>query len=125
MKVVVTGATGNIGGAVVRALAGDERVTEVVGLARRVPEVGPPGTRYAAADVGEDDLVPHFRGADVVIHTAWLFQPSHQPLVTWQANAVGSIRVFDAAAAAGVSTLVHTSSVGVYSPAFGEVVDES
>ncbi len=125
MKVVVTGATGNVGGAIVRALAADEQVTEILGLARRLPESSEPKTTYAVADVGEDDLVPHLQGADVVIHTAWLFQPTHSPMVTWQANAVGSVRLFEAAAAAGAKALVHTSSVGAYSPAHGEYVDES
>jgi len=125
MRVVVTGATGNVGRAVVRALARDDRVTEVVGIARRLPREDAPRTRYASADVGRDDLAPLFEGADVVIHTAWLFQPSHSPDVTWAANAVGSLRVFEAAAAAGVGTLVHTSSVGAYSPAPGRTVDES
>ena len=125
MRIVVTGATGNIGGAVLRALAADDRVSHVVGLARRLPETSEPGTTYVAADVGEDDLRPLLEGADVVIHTAWLFQPTHQPLVTWQANAVGSVRLFDAAEAAGVRVLVHTSSVGAYTPAHGRYVDES
>ncbi len=125
MKVVVTGATGNVGGAIVRALVGDESVTQVVGLARRPPETDQAKTTYVAADVGEDDLVPHLEGADVVIHTAWLFQPTHSPLVTWQANAVGSVRVFEAAETAGVGALVHTSSVGAYTPAHGRYVDES
>jgi hypothetical protein len=30
-----------------------------------------------------DDLVPHFRGADAVVHLAWLFQPTHDPATTW------------------------------------------
>src|SRR5687768_13448690 len=123
MKVVITGATGNVGGAAARALAADERVAEIVGLARRLPDGSQPKTTYAVADVGEDDLVPHLRGADVVIHTAWLFQPTLSPLDTWQANAVGSVRLFQAAAEAGVKVLVHTSSVGAYSPAHGRYVD--
>jgi nucleoside-diphosphate-sugar epimerase len=45
--------------------------------------------------------------------------------VTWQANAVGSARVFEAASAAGVGALVYASSVGAYSPGPGRRVDES
>lgn len=125
MRVVVTGATGNVGTAVVEALAVDDQVTEIVGIARRPPDIKPLKTRYVAADIGEDDLVPHLRGADALVHLAWMFQPTHRPEVTWQANAVGSARLFDAAAAAGVAAVVHASSVGAYSPGPTEPVDES
>jgi nucleoside-diphosphate-sugar epimerase len=124
MRVVVTGATGNVGTAVVAALAADPAVSEVIGIARRVPEVRPAKTRYVEGDVAEDDLVPHLRGVDALVHLAWMFQPTHQPQVTWQANAVGSARLFEAAAAAGVGAIVYASSVGAYSPGQGRV-DES
>src|SRR3954471_19721145 len=125
VKVVVVGATGNVGTAVVRALTADDRVSEVLGIARRRPEWQPPKTTFVAADIAEDDLVPHLRGADAVVHLAWLFQPTHSPMVTWQANAVGSARGFAAASAAGVGVLVYASSVGAYSPGRGRTVDES
>jgi UDP-glucose 4-epimerase len=124
VRVVVTGATGNVGTAVVDALAADDRVSEIVGIARRPPDTAPAKTRYVSADVAEDALVPHLRGADALVHLAWMFQPTHRPEVTWAANAVGSARLFEAAAAAGVEAVVHASSVGAYSPGVGPV-DES
>ena len=45
MRVVVTGATGNVGTSVVSALAADPNVTEIVGLARRAPDWDAPKTR--------------------------------------------------------------------------------
>ncbi len=125
MRVVVTGATGNVGTSVVVALRADPDIDEVVGLARRQPPEASPGVRHVAADVATDDLLPHLRGADAVIHLAWLFQPTHDPMATWRANVIGSSRVFDAVAAACVPTLVHASSVGAYSPGPGRTVDES
>jgi len=125
VKVVVVGATGNVGTAVIRALTVDESVSEILGIARRRPEWEPPKTSFVAADIARDDLVRHLRGADAVVHLAWLFQPTHRPMVTWQANAVGSARVFEAASAAGVGALVYASSVGAYSPGPGRRVDES
>ncbi|HEY3472561.1 MAG TPA: NAD-dependent epimerase/dehydratase family protein [Amycolatopsis sp.] len=110
MRIVVTGATGNIGTGVVAALDADPEVGSVVGVARRAAA----GT--VRADVERDDLVPLFRGADVVVHLAWLFQPTRRPERTWRANVLGSLRVFDAVAAAGVPKLVYSSSVGAYSP---------
>jgi UDP-glucose 4-epimerase len=116
MRVVVTGATGNVGTSVVRALAADERVESVVGIARRRPESRPAKVEWRQADVRRDELAPLFAGADAVVHLAWRIQPSHRQRELWLTNVHGSSRVFAAAAAAGVRTLVHGSSVGVYSP---------
>lgn len=127
LRVVVTGATGNVGTSVVEALATDPRIGEIVGLARRAPSWAQPKTTFRAVDITSAALVEHFAGADVVIHLAWRFQPSHRPLVTWGTNVLGSERVFDAVAAAGVPALVYASSVGAYSRHFvaGTRVDES
>ena len=116
MRVVVVGATGNIGTSLVRALTADPEVTSVLGLARRLPRWHPEGVEWATADIATDDLVRHLRGADAVVHLAWLFQPTHDPVLTWRVNALGGIRVFRAAAEAGVRALVYASSVGAYSP---------
>ena len=66
MRIVVTGATGNVGTAVLRALAADDRVRDIVGLARRLPDWHNPRTRWVRADVTADPLEPHFDGADAV-----------------------------------------------------------
>jgi UDP-glucose 4-epimerase len=116
MRIVVTGATGNVGTSVVDALIADERVTEVVGIARRLPEWERPRTRWMTADIARDDLRPHFAGADAVINLAWLIQPSRDAAELERVNVGGSRRVFEAVADAGVPALVHASSIGVYSP---------
>lgn len=125
MRVVVVGATGNIGTSVVAALSGDQQVDEIVGVARRPPQWSIPKVTFVAADIRSADLTDVFRGADVVIHLAWIFQPTHQPLTTWELNVLGGIRVFDAAVTAGVPNLVYSSSIGAYSPAPGRLIDET
>jgi nucleoside-diphosphate-sugar epimerase len=77
---------------------------------------GSPKVSWRAADVAGDALQPVFDGADAVVHLAWLIQPSREEGTTYRVNVVGSRRVFAAAAAAGVGTLVYASSVGAYSP---------
>lgn len=118
LRVAVVGATGNVGTAVLRALADDPLVGSVVGIARRIPEQPMPKTEWAAADVADEqaDLVGLFAGADAVIHLAWMFQPARDPATTWRTNVLGSVKVFDAVATAGVPALVYASSVGAYSP---------
>src|SRR5687768_17046911 len=114
MRVVVTGATGNVGTSLLPALAGDERVTEIVGLARRRPALQNPRTTWVDADVVTAPLAELFAGADAVVHLAWLIQPSRDEAALEAVNVTGTRRVFEAAAAAGVGTLVHASSVGAY-----------
>jgi UDP-glucose 4-epimerase len=116
MRVVVTGATGNVGTSVVRALAADASVEEIVGVARRPPRWDLPRTHWVSADVVTSPLEPVFEGADAVIHLAWLIQPSHDARTLQAVNLVGSRRVFEATVRAGAKVLVHASSVGVYSP---------
>jgi UDP-glucose 4-epimerase len=115
MRVVVTGATGNVGTSLLRALGESERIESILGIVRRLPEAEFAKTTFVAADVAEDDLVPHFRGADAVVHLAWLIQPSRDARITRRANVDGSKRVFSAAGEAGVPALVYASSVGAYS----------
>jgi nucleoside-diphosphate-sugar epimerase len=116
MRAIVVGATGNVGTSTLEALAGDERVEQIVGIARRRPELELPKVDWVAADIRSADLVALFRGADAVIHLAWLIQPSRDEHETESVNVVGSERVFGAVADAGVPRLVYASSVGAYSP---------
>ena len=125
MRVVVVGATGNVGTSVLEALGRDDGVDSIVGLARRSTTASYAKTEFAAADITRDDLVAHFRGADCVIHLAWLIQPSRDQRTLWQTNVEGSSRVLAAVAEAGVPALVVASSIGVYSAGPKERVDES
>jgi UDP-glucose 4-epimerase len=116
MRIVVVGASGNVGTSLLQVLAEEPQVETVVGVARRRPRLVLPKTEWAAADVVDGDLSAVFRGADAVVHLAWLIQPGRDPEQLRRVNVDGSTRVFDAVAMSGVPTLVYASSVGAYSP---------
>ena len=115
MRVVIVGASGNIGTSLLAALADDPAVDSVLGVSRRRPAVEFPKTDWVEADIREHDLQTLFRGADAVVHLAWAIQPSRDEAALRRTNVWGSQRVFRAVAESGVPTLVYASSVGAYS----------
>jgi nucleoside-diphosphate-sugar epimerase len=115
MRVVITGASGNVGTSLLHALAGEDRVDSIVGIARRRPAMQWPKTSWVEADITRDALEPIFRGADCVVHLAWAIQPSRDEAALYATNVEGSQHVFGATARAGVPALVYASSVGAYS----------
>jgi nucleoside-diphosphate-sugar epimerase len=126
MRVVVIGATGNVGTSVLHALSGDPQIDDVVAVARRRPNLSFPRTTFVTADIVTSDLTDLVRGADAVISLAWLIQPGRDESVTRQVNVEGNERVFRAVVRAGVPTLLYASSVGAYSPGPKDrFVDES
>jgi nucleoside-diphosphate-sugar epimerase len=121
MRIVVVGASGNAGTALVRRLR-RERDVELVGVARRLPgpDAGEPydAVQWHSCDVGApgaaEKLAVIFAGADAVVHLAWQIQPSHDQRVLRRTNVGGSRAVIDAVLRARVPALVYASSVGVY-----------
>jgi nucleoside-diphosphate-sugar epimerase len=131
VRIVVTGASGNVGSALLRRLVASGR-HDVLGIARRIPEAVPPfdAVDWRSVDLTDPaatgELVRAFKGADAVVHLAWGFQPSHDLAFLEELGVGGTRRVLDALAGADVPHLVHMSSVGAYSPKRDdEPVDES
>jgi nucleoside-diphosphate-sugar epimerase len=139
MRVAVTGASGNLGSALLRRLirpgAGGGSGHSVLGVARRTPKPGPatPGAGdlgWLALDVtspeAENRLTEAFTGLDAVVHLAWQLQPGHDLNRLWEVNVGGTQRVIRAAVAARVPQLVVASSVGAYAAGPKDApVDES
>jgi UDP-glucose 4-epimerase len=115
MRIVIVGATGNVGSSLVELLSQDDRASSILGLARRAPEVELAKVEWRAADVRGADLGSLFTGADVVVSLSWLIQPSHRPDVLSSVNVTGMQRVLEALPVARVPALVYASSVGTYS----------
>ncbi|GGP53025.1 NAD-dependent epimerase/dehydratase family protein [Saccharothrix coeruleofusca] len=130
MKIVITGASGNVGTGVLRALAA-EGGHRIVGICRRPPQPEPPydAATWRACDLG-DDRAPEVLdevmvGADAVVHLAWMIQPLRQGERLHRTNHKGTAAVLEAARRAGVPHVVHTSSIAAYAPAGRQPVDET
>ncbi|MGW4525048.1 NAD-dependent epimerase/dehydratase family protein [Amycolatopsis sp. NPDC004378] len=121
MRIVITGATGNVGTALLAALDPEH---DVVGLARRLPDTTAEPYRRAgwrAVDIGvpgaEAELTQLFEDADAVVHLAWAISPERGDPPMWRTNDHGTRHVLSAVAAAGVPHLVVASSAAAYGPA--------
>jgi UDP-glucose 4-epimerase len=131
VKVVVTGASGNVGTGLLRALAGATPAHEVVGVCRRPPPPDPPYdmARWHAVDLSAPGaaaaLAEPFAGADAVVHLAWAIQPARDVATLRRVNVAGTRAVLDAADVAGTGHVVLASSSAVYESGPGkEPVDE-
>lgn len=121
MRIVVVGATGNVGTALLRRLVGAQEVDSVLGISRRGPDrVGEPFDQvpFLRCDIGHESsraqLVEAFTGADAVVHLAWIIRPNRDRELLHRINVEGAHRVAQAALEAGVQHLVVASSVGAY-----------
>ncbi len=116
LTVAVTGPTGAIGKALLRALQREPSVERVVGMARRPFDplsAGLTKVEYRQGDVLDEASVRGLvAGADVVVHLAFLIFGSQEE--TARVNLAGSRNVFQAALDQKVERLVYTSSVAAY-----------
>lgn len=131
MRIVITGASGNVGTALLRALA-EHGSHDLVGVVRR-----PPPLQGAYRDVtwhaldltdpeAPGELSTITTGTDTVVHLAWGFQPTRNVDYLERLAVGGSTAVIDACHRSGVGQLVHMSSVGAYAAGrYGDTVDET
>lgn len=114
-RILVTGATGFLGGAVARRLAADGQ--HVVATGRRV-EAGAAleasGIRFVAADVADAAAIRALvAGSDAVVHCAALAAPWGPYAAFHRANVGGTAAVAEACLARG-ARLVHVSTPSIY-----------
>ncbi|HET7573336.1 MAG TPA: NAD-dependent epimerase/dehydratase family protein [Gaiellaceae bacterium] len=108
MEVYVTGASGFVGRHVARAL--EAAGAEV--RSRRVDLLDPAGLERAV------------RGCDAVVHVAALYSYDADPRRIEAVNVHGTRNLLDAAARAGVSRFLHTSTAGTCGPVAGRAATE-
>lgn len=127
-RVLVTGATGFIGGHLAERLAGEGAA--VTGTGRRVDEAAwleEEGVRLRRADLLDRDRMRTIvAGHEIVFHAAgWLYGDPEQARPV---NVEGTVDLVRMAAQGGVRRVVHVSTLGAYARPSGEAdlpVDES
>jgi dihydroflavonol-4-reductase len=130
VRVVLTGGTGFVGGAVAQRLL--DRGDDVVALIREparaesLAEIGATLVEDDLSDVGR--LTDAVAGADAVIHAAGSYRvgiPASERDAMWEANVGTTTRVLNAAQAVGVARTVYVSTVNAFGNTRGKVVDET
>ena len=111
MRILVTGSSGHLGEALMRALP--SRGHEVVGL-DLLPS---PFTTIVGSIARRDTVRDALAGADAVLHTATLHKPhvgSHARAEFVDTNVAGTLNLLEEAVAAGVATFVFTSTTSAF-----------
>jgi nucleoside-diphosphate-sugar epimerase len=117
VRVAVTGAGGLIGRALVRALASEARVEEVVAIdVRAQPGQPVEGVSLVRRDTRDPGLAADLEGVDALVHLAFRVLDRRDARAI-AANVDGSRNAFEAAIAGGAVTIVHASSAAVYGAA--------
>ena len=114
MKIVVTGGAGQLGSRVLRRLADERRVKAITCIDLRPPAVPSPKIRAVIADVRDPDIARHMEGYDALVHLAFVVTEARPRDEVNSINVAGSANVFAAAARAGLTQIVYSSSIAAY-----------
>ncbi len=128
MRIAVTGCSGLLGTQLLRRLIDDRKVEQIVALDLRPPRLISKKLQFVRADVRDEAIAEHFKGCDALVHLAFLVVQRAPRGFLDSVNVGGSKNVFNAAAGAGLKTIVYTSSVAAYGVVSGHptpIVEET
>lgn len=120
MRIVVTGSSGCLARALLPRLLDDARVERVIGVDWREADLAHPRFEFHRLDIRDPRIAPLFAGAGALVHLAFVVMPAQlgrrrrERALIRDIDVRGGMHVFEAAARAGVRTLVHLSSAAVY-----------
>ncbi len=128
MKIFVTGATGFIGSALVRALADSGHTVHALFRSRsKTPAIEQAHVRLFKGNILDLKSIERaMRGCHCVFHTAAMTKIwSKKPNQYHDINVIGTKNVLEAALHLGIKNVVITSTAGVFGPSLDGCVDEN
>ena len=120
MKILLTGASGQIGADLVAALVETGHAVVATDIALP-PDAGARGAQWARLDITDraqvDEVIAHHR-PDTVYHLAAILSATGErnPQKTYDVNQTGMYNVLEASRSLGVRQLMFTSTIAVYGP---------
>jgi nucleoside-diphosphate-sugar epimerase len=118
LTVAVTGPTGTFGFGLIPLLQGDDRISRIIGIARRPFDpltYGWTKMEYRRGDVRDQTaLAAAFDDVDVVVHLAFMITGTAPRHTIREINIDGTLNTFRAAARANAKRFVYASSVAAY-----------
>jgi UDP-glucose 4-epimerase len=119
LRYLITGGSGYIGSRVVELLAGLKETESVVAADIKPPQFRPEKTSFRSLDVRDAGAVGTALAEerpDVLVHMAFVVDPTHDEPEMYETNVNGTFNVLAAAAAHGVERAVVTTATMAYGP---------
>ena len=113
-NVVVTGSAGFIGTALLKRLSSDVSITSLRGIDILEPAGAGSGSTHTRADVLAPGLENLLVGADTVVHLAGVADAHNGDELAARTNIDGVLRVLDACASCGVTTIIRVVPTSIY-----------
>lgn len=115
MRILVTGTSGHIGGAIAGALSKNGH--EVIGVSRSPNDALPPNIKQYSLDIADDDFVEQILNqvlaCDAVIHAAACIDASAGGPEIVRTNGVGTAQVLEMAKQGGARCCIYLSSLSI------------
>lgn len=112
--IAVTGAAGQLGRLIVQRLIDDDTVQNILAIDLVEPDIKNQKLEWIKADIRDPRLSEKLTGVDVLMHLAFVVTKYLPRAEFDDINIEGSKNVFRAAAEAGVSQILYSSSLAAY-----------
>jgi UDP-glucose 4-epimerase len=113
-KVAVTGGSGQLGTLIMQRLFDRTEVDAVLCIDRAPPRLASGKLEFMEADVRDKSLAQALAQCSALVHCAFIVTSNVSPAELRSVNIDGTINVMHAAAAAGLTSIVHLSSMMAY-----------